>query len=744
MDIWRAIEVLNRRKWLILFSVVAATVLTFGATRLMGSRFEATVQLISPQTAARASSIGSTEQRNDRMEDSPATQKMLQSMYTSILLSREVIEPAFKKLKEPLPQGTSLRDISFDVVGPRMYELHVTSSKPDKAEMLANAVAASFVQRNHGLYTQEAEKVLKLLQAQLRIADADLAKARRKYQAYSSQHKVIGTSEDEAKNALTEIEAARARRNAVQEELAAATVLARDTERHLAELAPALGGPRPVLAGPHANALSGELDRIESRLATLEARYGNNYPEVKESIAARNTLKARLQAAATAEAAIAEYDRKSAERVALQKTLADVKTKVGALQAQTAALDASISSAEIRALQARELNDPLGSTIASEVAARVDARASLANRLHAAEMAVDAAQRQDPIIVLAEANDLNPAQNVTAGRTKKLLVMAVLASLLGSCGIIIGLDSLDRRLKTVGEAEKLLPARILAAIPQPETVLPYSALARVAQLNPRSLPSEAYRFLGLHLLSGAASQVRSLMVVSAKAEQGSTTTVSNLAITLAQAGHRVVLVDANMRTPELHKVFETQNEFGFTDLLMDPTASSFERALLPTDVDNLRIITTGSAPENPWELFRSENLQAVSRRLRDTADYVLYDTPSGVLFTDALNLAPIVDGAFLCIRALETPTGEEQRLIDLISQSNVRMLGAVLSDVPLSMIAGYENYQHYYAPAALPSLPAPSPSTSARLNASESVNRFGPGLMGVAPGGGSGIDEEGM
>ncbi|MBB6053166.1 hypothetical protein [Armatimonas rosea] len=68
------------------------------------------------------------------------------------------------------------------------------------------------------------------------------------------------------------------------------------------------------------------------------------------------------------------------------------------------------------------------------------------------------------------------------------------------------------------------------------------------------------------------------------------------------------------------------------------------------------------------------------------------------MFTDALNLSPIIDGAFLCVRALETPTGVEKHLLDLINESNVTVLGGVLTDVPVSMVAGYENYQHYYAP----------------------------------------------
>src|SRR5207248_10046048 len=176
--------------------------------------------------------------------------------------------------------------------------------------------------------------------------------------------------------------------------------------------------------------------------------------------------------------------------------------------------------------------------------------------------------------------------------TKKVLILALLCSLIGSAGLSVGLDSIDRRLRSVNEAEVVLPAKIIAAIPQPMGAVTYATLARATELEPQSLHAEAYRFLGLHLLNSH-SNIRSLMVLSAKAEQGSTTTVTNLAITLAQAGKKVIIVDANVRTAELHQVFETDNDFGFSDLIMDPDGAAMERALKPTTTPNLRVITSG-------------------------------------------------------------------------------------------------------------------------------------------------------
>lgn len=702
MDIWRAAEVLNRRKWLILFSMVVALVLAFGATRLTGSRWMATVTFMTPETSSLTSVTGESRRPPTHQE-----MKTLEAMYTAILTSREVVLPAYQKIKEDLPTDNGIFDsIELEAKGARMYEAHVYNSNPELAEKIANALADSFVERNRSLNTEQSANVVALLEQQLRELDAKLAKARRAYRTYSSKNKVLGNPDQELELSISEIESTRLKRNQVREDLASMTARLQKAQSDLAALEPTLRGARPDLTGPRAESIAAELSQVEAKLASLQGRYGNEHPEIKEARSARQELQSRLKIAQAEEVRTAEYAEKLAERAALQRTIREIQPNMAELEAQARTLDTTMVEIEGRLERSKALGDPFGS-LASEVAMLVANRENLAARLNAAQMALDVTRRNNPMVIMSRVNELNPPVNVTAGRTKKMIILAALCALIGTSGLIIALDSVDRRLKTVNEAEQVLPARVLAAIPQPEGQLSYSELARISELQPRSLPAESYRFLGLHLLSAAGPNVRSLMALSAKAEQGSTTAITNLAITLAQAGHKVVLVDANIRTPELHQVFNTENEFGFSDLVMDPTVSSFEKAMTATSVPNLRIITSGRTPDNPWELFRSENLVGVSDRLREMADYVLFDTPSGTLFTDALNLAPIVDAAFLCVRAFETPSGAEQRLIDLVNQSNVTVLGAVLNHVPASMVAGYENYQHYYAPA-LRSLTAPA------------------------------------
>src|SRR5262249_45018046 len=151
-----------------------------------------------------------------------------------------------------------------------------------------------------------------------------------------------------------------------------------------------------------------------------------------------------------------------------------------------------------------------------------------------------------------------------------------------------------------------------------------------------------------------------------------------------------------VRSPSLHAIFGLPNALGLTDLLQEPDMHLVDRALLPTSVENLYVLPSGTPSANPWELFRSSRLQEVCRQLRDQADYILFDTPSALAFTEALNLAPLMDAAFLCVRALEPPSGGEQHLIELLKEANVVMLGSVLNDMPASYLDSYHNYVRYY------------------------------------------------
>jgi succinoglycan biosynthesis transport protein ExoP len=695
MDFWRTVEILGKRKWFILLSVVVATALTWGATQLVGSKWVATVQFVSPHSSPY---VMAQDAVGDTQESSMDYTKQQAIIYTAIVKSRDVLEPALKQLDQTQLPSDLLRSLEFVAIAPRLFQLRVEDTSPQRAKLFANALSDNFVKVYHDVRTRQAEKTVKLLESQQQEAEAKLVKARKDYDLYRSEHQIVGTMNNNLDTALYQLREARQKQTEVRDRLADVQGRLQKVQDELVKVPATVSVMVPMPPSPLIAQHINDLADMDQQIAELRKRYTDDMPRVKKVLEARENLAKRLKAEQEKQVTVTMQQPNPAVTV-YRTEETHLKQEVAGYQAQVGSIDAGVMKAQEEIKKYRGIDSPLA-VLAGEVNTQLEARNNLAARLHNARMAYDVAEEMNPISVMDQVSSFNPPVNISKGRSTKLLLMAAMAALLATSGLVIGLDTIDRRLKTVKQAEIVLPAPLLTAVPQPMGEVSYAGLARVTELHPQSIHSEAYRFLGLHLLSRPNNGPRSLMVLSAKAEQGSTTTLTNLGITLAQAGKRVILVDANIRTPELHEVFGLSNKVGYVDLLRKPNTHTLEQALQPTTVEGLQVITSGRQPENPWQMFRSTSILEVSRRLHERADYVLYDTPSSIIFTDAMNLAPVVDAAYLCVRALEPLTGAEHRLVKLAEDANVPVLGCVLNDVPSSVVEGFDNYQHYYKPAS--------------------------------------------
>ena len=696
MNFWRVVEILGKRKWLILLSIVVASALTAGATRLVGSKWIASVQLVVPQNTAMLKSDTNDDSNTDNQAAQTAVKGQI-AVYTAVLKSRNVVEPVLTQLGMTAVPPDFFKNIEITSAGPRLYQLSVTDTSPARATELANALAKQFVIEYKNLSSQQVENAKNLLADQLKKADAKLAEARRNYDKYRLDHQIAVTANNNLEMALSRLKDNRQKRDEATQRLAEAKA---QLSALMNEVLPPPPAKPDAPVNPLVASLQKELDQAEQQLTELRGRYTDSWPEVKKAIAHRDDIKARLQQE-TLKPAMAAAPGVTTQMTAQEQRVLHrnvLQEDIAGYEARIVSLDTAIASAQQEVDRLKGIDGAL-SALTIAISEQSENRANLVARLSRVQMAVDASTQQNPITVMSEVNNFNPPVNTSQGRTTKLTLIGALCAFLLTSAILLVLESVDRRLKTVTEAEFVLPVRVIAAIPQPMGRVTYDIMARATELEPQSLHAEAYHFLGMHVLNQEPG-IRSLMMLSAKAEQGSTTALTNLGITLAQAGKRVILVDANIRTAELHQAFNLPNDVGFTDLITNSDQVSLPSALRQTSVANLSVITSGTQPNNPWELFRSPRLKELSQQLLDQADYVLYDTPSALMFTDALNLAPVVDGAFLCVRALEPLTGGEQRMIELVKAANVTMMGGILTDVPASVIEGYHNYQHYYAPAA--------------------------------------------
>ena len=204
--------------------------------------------------------------------------------------------------------------------------------------------------------------------------------------------------------------------------------------------------------------------------------------------------------------------------------------------------------------------------------------------------------------------------------------------------------------------------------------------------DPRSPVSEAYRTLRTNLSFYSLDHpIRSLVVTSAAMGEGKSTTIANLAVTLAQSGRRTILVDCDLRRPSLHTIFNLRQEPGLTNMVLDNEDTA---PLQETAVDNLWLLSSGTLPPNPADLLGTKRVDQVIATLQEQADIVLFDAPPVVAVTDAAVLGAKVDGVLLVVSAGKTRRDHAERAKEMLEKAKVRIVGATLTNVPKSNTMG--------------------------------------------------------
>lgn len=282
------------------------------------------------------------------------------------------------------------------------------------------------------------------------------------------------------------------------------------------------------------------------------------------------------------------------------------------------------------------------------------------------------------------------------GQTRQLIILAFLGGLMAGAGLAWLLEYIDYTIRTPEELDTHYGVPSQGAIGM---LSGRSAQDRasglVTLLEPRSPIAEAFRALRTAVrMANAVKPIRRLMVTSSGPGEGKTFVATNLAVSLAQEGKRVILVDADLRRPQVHKVFGLSTEPGFTNLAIDPSLS-LEQVLKPTATPTLRILTCGTIPPNPAELLGSVRAGELMQQLDAAADIVVYDTPPAATVTDAVILAAQVDGVLQVVRAGATRIDLIQRCKVLLERTNVYILGPVLNGVHTNDLGYYANYYYY-------------------------------------------------
>lgn len=211
----------------------------------------------------------------------------------------------------------------------------------------------------------------------------------------------------------------------------------------------------------------------------------------------------------------------------------------------------------------------------------------------------------------------------------------------------------------------------------------------VMEKAPKSIDAEAYRSLRSNIeYSSFDDEYRAIVVTSSVPGEGKSTTSGNLALSLAQSGNKVLLVDCDMRKPSIHKKFKISNMSGTAELLL--RKESFEDVANCYN-ENLTIITAGKIPPNPSEMLSSRAMTAFIKEMKKEFKYIILDTPPLQAVTDAQVLSTKADGVLLIVRAGSTKRDAVLNSVDLIKKVKGKVIGTVLNGVE-----NKKNSYYYY------------------------------------------------
>lgn len=299
-----------------------------------------------------------------------------------------------------------------------------------------------------------------------------------------------------------------------------------------------------------------------------------------------------------------------------------------------------------------------------------------------------------------------PSEPVRPKKPQNILFSCLLGVFLGLC-IALLQELLDDRINSPEEAERVLRLPNLGHVPLVEE----EGLRLIRDISTFSPLMESYRSLRTNInFAAVGSEMRSIVVTSSVPAEGKSTTAANLAMAMALDGKRVIIVDADLRRPSLHKLFRTDSSPGLTDVLVG--THEIEHVVRSSGVENVSVIPAGSPPPNPSELLGSARMVELIGRLQEVADVVLFDTPPTLAVADSVVLASRTDGVLLVIGYGETKKANSKKALDHLRRANARVLGTVLNRVE-GPNSGYY-YGKYYVPASVEGTSRPAMGSETR------------------------------
>ncbi len=576
----------------------------------------------------------------------------------------------------------------------RIMEIHFTSTDPQLAASAVNTLADTYIKQNFQTKFESTMQASDWLSKQLVDLQMKVETSQEKLVRYQKEHEILGT--DEKTNIITEKldelnkEMTMAESDRMQKEAVYRQTQSNDPEAIAAAIV-------SDSAAGASGATSGLLDKLREQqvslriqVAELSTQFGPAYPKIAQLNSQLKEIDRQLQSETN----------KAVDRLKGQY--------LAALQRENMLR----GSFEKQKQEANKLNER---AIEYSILKRdLDSNRTLYEGLleKLKEAGVTAGLRSNNFRIIDAARvPTSPSEPNIPRNLSFALVLGVIASI----GLAFLLENMDNTVRIPEQAQAISGLPSLGMIPFGSKSAGYGSAGKrlaltassevvetVTQVRPQSQMAESYRALRTSLLlSNLGAPPKVIMVTSARPQEGKTTTSINTAIVLAQKGVRVLLVDADLRRPSIHKTLGMGPRSGLSNVL---TGSATLQQTITTSpiLPNLFIMPAGTPPPNPAELLASSNMRDLLAELRQQFDHIVIDTPPTLSVTDAVVLSPRADATILVIRSGQTTKQALRRSRDILTQVNAHVAGVLLNAVDLTSPDYYYYYEyqgkysHYY------------------------------------------------
>jgi polysaccharide biosynthesis transport protein len=567
----------------------------------------------------------------------------------------------------------------------KIIEVHFRSPDKDLAANVVNTLMSTYTENNFKSRFDSTMQASDWLSKQLVDLQMKVETSQEKLVRYQKEHEILGIDEkqnittaklDELNKALTTAESERMDKESVYRLVESGDT---DTIASAASVLDAAGAGTQSASSLLEGLRTKEAD-VKIQVAELSTQFGPSYPKVAQ-------LNGQLK---EIDAQILSETRKVAGKVRGQY--------MAALQRENMLHDAL----EKQKQEENKLNESAieYSILKRDLESYRTLYEGLMEKMKEAGVSAGLKSNNFRIVDVARVPSRPIEPNIPRN-----LAFAFMLGLTTGVGLAFLLEGLDNTVRTTEQAQMISGLPPLGMIPMgsrsaregaggKRLVIATSkeAVELVAQVRPQSQMAESYRALRTSLLlSNLGAPPKVIMITSALPQEGKTTTSINCAVVLAQKGIRVLLIDADLRRPSIHKTLGMGPRSGLSNVLTG-SATLQQTITRSTVLPNLSVLPAGTPPPNPAELLASTNMRDVLEELRGQYDHIVVDTPPTLSVTDAVVLSPRADAIVLVIRSGQTTKQALRRSRDILAQVNAKVSGVLLNAVDLSS----PDYYYYY------------------------------------------------